>query len=161
MPWYGAYRSRTVRVILIRETARTQGYDIALITTDLHSPAETIITRYAARWSIETANYDAKQTTGVGEARNRTTTAVHRTVPIGLITQSLIVIWHAHHGSLDVTARRAEAPWYPSKTRPAYHDMITQLRRAMIAARFRGPNPEQPTPQQIHAIHLAWEQAAA
>lgn len=159
--WYGAYRSRTVRIILIRDAGRTHGYDIALITTDLHSPAETIITRYAARWSIEVANYDAKQTTGVGEARNRTTTAVHRTVPIGLITQSLVVIWHTHHGSTDITDRRTEAPWYSTKTRPAYHDMIIQLRRAMIAAKFRGPSPEQPTPQQLHAIRLAWEQAAA
>lgn len=159
--WYGAYRSRTVRVILTRETGRTHGYDIALITTDLTSPPETIIARYAARWSIETAFHDAKQTTGAGEARNRTTTAIHRTVPIGLITQSLVVIWHTHHGSTDVTDRRTEAPWYSTKTRPSYHDMIIQLRRAMIAAKFRGPSPDQPTPQQIHAIHLAWEQAAA
>jgi hypothetical protein len=159
--WYGAYRSRAVRVILIRETGRTHGYSIALITTDLHTPAETIIARYAARWSIEVAFHDAKQTTGVGEARNRSTTAVERTAPIGLITQSLVVIWHTHHGSTDVTARRTEAPWYTTKTRPAYHDMIIQLRHAMIAAKFRGPNPDQPTPQQIRAIHLAWEQAAA
>jgi hypothetical protein len=159
--WYGAYRSRTVRIILIRDTARTHGYDIALITTDLHNPAETIIARYAARWCIEVAIGDAKQTTGAGEARNRTSTAVHRTVAIALITQSLVVIWHTHHGDLDVTDRRDQAPWYTTKTRPAYPDMITQLRRAMIAARFRGPNPEQPTPQQIHAIHLAWQQAAA
>jgi DDE superfamily endonuclease len=159
--WYGAYRSRTVRIILIREAGRTQDYDIALITTDLHSTAETIVARYAARWSIEVAFHDAKQITGVGEARNRTTTAIERTVPIGLITQSLVVIWHTHHGSTDVTDRRTEAPWYSTKTRPGYHDMITQLRRAIIAAKFRGPNPDQPTPQQIHAIHLAWEQAAA
>jgi hypothetical protein len=159
--WYGAYRSRAVRVILIRENGRIHGYDTALITTDLHTPAAPIIARYAARWSIEVAFHDAKQTTGAGEARNRTTTAVERTVPVGLITQSLVIIWHTHHGSTDVTDRRTEAPWYPTKTRPAYHDMITQLRRAMITAKFRGPNPDQPTPQQIHAIHLAWEQAAA
>jgi hypothetical protein len=159
--WYGVYRSRAVRVILLRDQGVTTGYGIALITTDLHTDAAQIIERYADRWCIEVAFSDAKQITGVGQAHNRTPTAVQRTVPIGLITQSLIIIWHARHGAGDVTARRDEAPWYATKTRPAYHDMITELRRVMIAARFRGHNPEQPTPQQTHAIHLAWQQAAA
>jgi hypothetical protein len=159
--WYGVYRSRSVRVILLRDRGVSTGYGIALVTTDLHTDAGQIIERYAARWSIEVAFGDAKQTTGVGEARNRTRTAVERTVPVGLITQSLVVVWHARHGTGDVTARRAEAPWYATKTRPAYHDMIIELRRVMIAARFRGHSPEQPTPQQTRAIHMAWEQAAA
>jgi hypothetical protein len=39
--WYGTYRSRAVRVVLAREPGSTakSGYDLALITTDLHSPA--------------------------------------------------------------------------------------------------------------------------
>jgi hypothetical protein len=159
--WYGVYRSRAIRVILLRDHHATRGYGIALITTDLHTPAEQIITRYAARWSIEVAFADAKQITGVGEARNRTPTAVERTVPIGLITQSLVVLWHTQHGTDTITARRAEAPWYRTKTRPAYLDMIVQLRRVMITARILGHSPEQPTPQQIHDVCLAWEQATA
>jgi hypothetical protein len=37
--WYGTYRSRTVRVVLVRDAGSTAkaGYDLALITTDLHS----------------------------------------------------------------------------------------------------------------------------
>jgi hypothetical protein len=159
--WYGVYRSRAVRVILLRDSGVTSGYAIAVITTDLHTCAAQIVERYAARWSIEVAFADAKQITGVGEARNRTRLAVQRTVPIGLITQSLIIVWHTSHADGDVTARRTEAPWYRSKTRPAYHDMITQLRRVMITAKYRGPSPDQPTPQQIHDIRQAWEQAAA
>ena len=159
--WYGVYRSRAIRVILLRDRGTTHGYGIALFTTDLHSSPEQIITRYAARWSIEVAFADAKQITGVGEARNRTPTAVTRTVPIGLITQSLIMLWHTLHGTDTTTARRAEAPWYRSKTQPAYLDMIVQLRRVMIAARILGHSPEQPTPQQTHDVCLAWEQATA
>jgi hypothetical protein len=157
--WYGVYRSRAVRVILLRDRGTTSGYGIALITTDLHSSAEQIIARYAARWSIEVAFADAKQITGVGEARNRTRHAVDRTVPIGLITQSLIIVWHTRHGTDTVTTRRAEAPWYRTKTQPSYLDMIVQLRRTMIAARILGHSRDQPTPQQIHDVHLAWEQA--
>lgn len=161
--WYGVYRSRTVRVILLRDRGVTTGYGIALITTDLTTSAAQIITRYAARWSIEVAFADAKQITGVGEARNRTPTAVSRTVPFGLICQSLVTLWHTLHADAthDVTHRRTEAPWYRTKTRPAYQDMITQLRRTLITTQFRGHSPHQPTHQQIHDVCLAWAQAAA
>lgn len=163
--WYGAYRSRTVRVILVREPASTAtaGYDLALITTDLTTPAAAIVERYAARWSIEVAIEDAKQLTGVGEARNRTATAVQRTVPLALITQSLVVTWYALHGHHpnDAAERRTQAPWYTTKTQPAYQDMITKLRRTLIAARFRAGTHRNPTPQETLAVHLAWADAAA
>jgi hypothetical protein len=161
--WYGAYRSRTMRVILLRDPNTTTGYDLALITTDLTSPATTIVARYAARWSVEVAIEDAKQSTGVGEARNRTPHAVTRTVPFGLITQSLVTIWYALHGdpTTDVTHRRTHAPWYTTKTQPAYQDMITKLRRTLIAAKFRGRSPQRATPTELLAIAAAWDEAAA
>lgn len=164
--WYGVYRSRAVRVVLVREPGTTTGkagYHLALITTDLTSPAEQIVARYAARWSIETMIEDAKQVTGVGQARNRNRTAVERTVPFGLFTQSLVVCWYALHGHHpDLAAqRRAAAPWYRDKTQPAYHDMIIKLRRTLITARFRAAKPRNPTPDEILAVHLAWAEAAA
>jgi hypothetical protein len=161
--WYGVYRCRPVRVVLLREPATTTGVDLALITTDLTSPAELIIERYAARWSIEVAVEDAKQITGVGQARNRTATAVERTVPFGLFVQSLVVLWYAlagHHPDI-VTQRRKAAPWYRSKTHPAYLDMIVQLRRVLIAARFLQGNARRPTPEETLAVHAAWAEAAA
>jgi hypothetical protein len=161
--WYGAYRSRAVRVILLREADTTTGYDLSLITTDLDSPAEAIVARYANRWSIEVAIEDAKQLTGVGQTRTRTQTAVERTVPFGLIGQSLVVVWyalHAHHAD-DVAHRRKQAPWYPGKTHPAYLDMIVKLRRTLIAARFRAGKRRQPTPEEILAVNAAWADAAA
>jgi hypothetical protein len=159
--WYGVYRSRTVRVILLRDTPTkpgTNGYHLALITTDLDSPAETIIQRYAARWSIEVAFEDATQITGVGEARNRTPTAVQRTVPFGLYLQSLVIIWYTRHGHHpDIVAeRRRQAPWYRTKTQPAYQDMIIKLRRTLIATRFLGGKPRKLTPEETHTIQLTW-----
>lgn len=163
--WYGAYRSREVRVILVRDPgskAKT-GYDLALITTDLTSPATDIVARYAARWSIEVAIEDAKQITGAGQAHNRTPTAVTRTVPFGLTVQSLVVCWYTLHGHHPdtITQRRAQAPWYRSKTQPAYHDMIIKLRRTLIANRFLRGKTRNPTPEETHTIHLAWAEAAA
>lgn len=159
--WYGVYRSRAVRLILVRDITRP-GL-LALITTDLDTPAEQIIARYAARWSIEVAIEDAKQLTGVGQARNRTATAVARTVPFGLAVQTLTVVWYAGHGHHHdtITERRRQAPWYRDKTEPAYHDMIITLRRTLITARFRAGKARQPTPEETLAVHTAWAEAAA
>lgn len=163
--WYGTYRSRAVRVVLVREpgSTTTAGHDLALVTTDLHSPAADIVARYAARWSIEVAFEDARQHTGIGEARNRTTGAVERTVPFGLITQSIVVVWYAHHGhSPQIAAdRRTATPWYRTKTQPSYHDMIIKLRRTLIAARFLQGKPRTPTPEETLTVQLAWAEAAA
>jgi hypothetical protein len=40
-------------------------------------------------------------------------------------------------------------------------DMTAKLRRVLIAAKFRPPHPDQPTPAEISAIPLAWETPAA
>lgn len=163
--WYGVYRSRAVRIILIREpgSAAKAGYDLALISTDLHSDAATVVARYAARWSIEVAIEEAKQHTGVGQTHTRTAQAVERAVPFGLTVQSLVIIWytgHGHHPDL-AAERQAAAPWYRTKTHPAYHDMITKLRRVLIAAKFRAGHARNPTPQEILQVQLAWAEAAA
>jgi SRSO17 transposase len=76
--WYGSFRSRTVRVILVcDDKPRTRdrddrGYGLPLVTTDLESSAEDLVARYASRWGIEQTFADARQIVGVGEARNRT-----------------------------------------------------------------------------------------
>jgi hypothetical protein len=163
--WYGVYRTRPVRVILVRDrrTTTKTGYQIALISTDLHTTTEHLIERYAARWSIEAAIEDAKQHTGTGDARNRTPNAVDRTAPFTLITQTLVTLWYTHHGHHPdiITDRRTRNPWYRTKTQPAYHDMLTTLRRTLIATQIPPTNPAQPTPQEIHTLRLAWTAAAA
>jgi hypothetical protein len=165
--WYGSFRSRTVRVILVRDDKpRTRdgddrGYGLPLVTTDLESSAEDLVARYASRWGIEQAFADARQIVGVGEARNRTRRAVERTVPFGLICFSVITVWYALHGHApdDVTSHRARARWYTTKAEPSYDDMAVKLRRVIIAARFRGPCPEQATPQETRAVLAAWAAA--
>jgi len=165
--WYGSFRSRTVRVILVRDDKpRTRGgddrgYGLPLVTTDLHSSAEDLVARYASRWGIEQAFADARQIIGVGEARNRTRRAVERTVPFGLTCFSVVTVWYALHGHApdDVIGHRARARWYTTKTEPSYDDMAIKLRRVIIAARFRGPRPEQATPQETRAVLAAWAAA--
>jgi hypothetical protein len=158
--WPGVFRSRPVRVIVVTEPRKP---GLALVTTDMATPAEQLIARYAARWAIEVAIFDAKNITGAGEARNRVPKADERTVPFALFTQSIVIIWYhlAGHSPAIARDRRARAPWYATKTCPAYTDMITKLRHVLIAAQFHPGVTRQPTPEEIRAVHLAWAQAAA
>jgi hypothetical protein len=60
-----------VRVIIVQDTNRSSGYQIALITTGLTSTATQIVERYADRWPIEVAYEEDKELLGVGDARHR------------------------------------------------------------------------------------------
>ena len=157
--WYGCLDVRAVRVILARDAATT----LALVTTDLDTPAAALIERYAARWGIEQAFADARNVLGAGEARNRTRRAVERTVPFAMLVHSLVVLWYARHGHdpAGITSRRQAQPWYTTKTEPAFEDMLTTLRRVLICARISEGSPAHPDPEQITAVLAAWHAAAA
>jgi hypothetical protein len=60
-----------------------------------------------------------------------------------------------------VADRRIHAPWYPSKTDPSFADLLTALRRTLIAARFTGSRPAQPTNAEIRQVQRAWALTAA
>jgi len=160
--WYSVFGTRHVQVVLLRDKS-SSGYDLALVTTDLDATPAQVIERYAARWAIEVAIEDAKQEFGAGQDRNRTANAVRRTIPFQLTCQTLAMTWYAtvSHDPADVEEHRARAPWYRSTTRPSTADMLSKLRRVLIGARFNASRPDQPTSQEIHAIRLAWEAAAA
>ena len=157
--WYGCLDVITVRVIL----ARGQDTTLALVTTDLATPAAALVERYAARWGIEQAFTDARNVLGAGEARTRTRRAVQRTVPFAMLVHTLVITWYARHGHdpAGIAARRAGQPWYTTKTEPAFEDMLTQLRRVLICARISGGSPAHPEPGQIQAVLAAWHAAAA
>jgi len=132
-----------VRVVLVREGKRAQGFDVALVTTDVEtSPAEAVA-RYAERWAIEVGLQEAKQVLGVGEARSRSEKAVLRTVPFGLLCQSLTVAWYALHGEAeqDVRRRCLSAPWYRQKRRPAFAGTLVALRREIMSAQYTQERP--------------------
>ena len=44
---------------------------------------------------------------------------------------------------------------------PSTADMAAKLRLVIIAARFKASHPDQPTPEEIKVLGLAWEDAAA
>ena len=159
--WYGVFGPQPVRMVLVRD--REKGPMLALVTTDLSVTGADLVARYAARWAIEVTFFDTRQTLGVGQARNRTAQAVTRTWAFGMYVYTLVVLWYALHGHRSgiVADRRVHAPWYLSKTDPSFADMLTALRRTLIAARFMGSRPAQPTNAEIRQVQRAWALAAA
>lgn len=148
--WYSVFGARPVRVVIVREPADTEGYQIALITNDADASTAQIIARYADRWSIEVAFQDAKHTMGVGEARNRVKQAVQRTVPFGLLCQTITISWYALHGDPagDVRRRRLHAPWYSNKHDPSMLDILASLRRELIRSEYHAQAGRTPIPHQ-------------
>jgi hypothetical protein len=153
-----------VRVVLVRDDKpRTRdrddrGYGLPLVTTDLITPVEELVTRYARRWAIEVTFAHARQVLGVGQARNWTRQAVERTVPFGLFCLSLVTVWYATagHAPADVAERRSRSRWYVTKTEPSFDDMTIKLRRVIIAAKYRPQALDQVTPEETRTVLAAW-----
>ena len=148
--------------MLIRDRSAA-GYDVALVITDAAASAVQVIERYAARRSLEVAIEDVRQVFGAGQARSRTARAVERTVPFELACRAIATCWYAtagHHPG-DVADHRRRAPWYAVKARPSTAGMAGKLRRVIIAAGFRASRPDQPAPEEINVIRLAWGDLAA
>ena len=161
--WYGSFGNTPGRCVLVRDTDSTKLYDLALFTFDAQASAAEVVQRYAVRWSIEPSNAVGKQQMGVGQARNRLPKAVQRTVPFGMLIQSMVIVWYALSGYHpdDVTVRRQEQPWYEAKSEPSFEDMIGKLRKTLIATRFSVVSPGQTDPELLPDYALACAAAAA
>jgi hypothetical protein len=145
--WYGALKAQPVQVVLSRPVGVPDGYELALVTTDLAATPQVIIERYADRWSAEIMFLDARHLAGVGEARTRTQRSVERLVPFGLCCLSVAIYWYARHGlpAQDLAAHRARAPWYRHKRAVSVADMLAALRRCLLAAQYQHGRPDQHT----------------
>jgi hypothetical protein len=131
--WWGSLNRTPVRLVLVRDPGRRRD-DLALLTTDLDTPAEGIVERYCARWSIEQTIKDGKDLLGAGDAQNRLQHAVERTVPFMMLNLTILVCWYARSGDAgaDLAERRGLARWYRHKKTVSVTDMLIAFRRARI-----------------------------
>jgi len=159
--WYDAFGSQPVQVVIIQDTTKPCGYELALISTDLDATPAQIVERYAERWPTEVAYEEAKEQFGVGEARNRSEKAVTRTVPFQFLAMTLTILWYALHGHHpdDVAEHRQRSPWYLTKTTPSFADMLAKLRRVIIATQFHPGRGHTPKPAEIAQVQEAWAAA--
>jgi DDE superfamily endonuclease len=161
--WPSVFGARPVQVVLVRSPDAPDGFDLALVTTDLAATPAELVERYAGRWQVEVCFREARQDAGVGQARNRVRRAVERTVPFGLVCYSLAIVWYTQHGqpAADLTARRTLAPWYQTKQAPSVADMLATLRRVLLASQYRYGQAPAPTTAEILQVQAAWAAAAA
>jgi SRSO17 transposase len=159
--WYDAFGQQPVQVVIIQDTKKPSGYELALISTDLTASAAELIERYSDRWPTEVAYEEGKEIFGIGQARNRSEKAVRRTVPFQFLAMDLAIIWYALHGHHpdDVTEQRQRNPWYLTKTTPSFADMLAKLRRVIIACQFHPSQGCDPKPSEIAQVQQAWAAA--
>jgi DDE superfamily endonuclease len=159
--WYEAFGQQPVQVVMIQDTNKSSGYELALVSTDLQATPAQLIERYADRWPTEVAYEEGKEHFGVGEARNRAEKAVQRTVPFQFLAMTLTIIWYALHGHhpSDVEEHRQRSPWYLTKTTPSFTDMLAKLRRVIVASQFHPGQGREPTPREIASVQQAWAAA--
>lgn len=150
-----------MRVILVKDTSKPHGYQLALITTDTDAAPAALVERYAERWPFEVCFEEAKQLAGVGQARNCARRAVERTVPFQFLCMTLTIVWYAlaGHDPAVVAEHRDRAPWYRTKTNPSFADMLAKLRRVIIATQYHPGQGHGPTPAEITQVQQTWAAA--
>lgn len=124
-----AVPQRPLRVVAVEALKGGRGRE-AFYSTCAGASAEQILTWYAQRWAVEVAFHDSKQYLGFEEPQGWTRNAVERTAPMAMLLYSLIVLWFVREGQHHY--RLVLYPWYQSKSRPSFRDMLLTLRRTSI-----------------------------
>jgi hypothetical protein len=133
-----ALPERPVRVVAVEPL--TGGRTVqAFYSTCHNASAEEVLTWYAMRWSIEEAFQNSKGHLGFEEPQGWTRRAVERTAPTAMLLYSLTVLWFASEGHRHYQAPLR--PWYPSKARASFADMLATLRQESIR-------------EEVSALHL-------
>lgn len=120
---------RPLRVVAVEALKGGRGRE-AFYSTRVDASAEQILTWYAQRWAVEVAFHDSKQYLGFEEPQGWTRNAVERTAPMAMLLYSLIVLWFVREGHRHY--QLALNPWYKSKSRPSFRDMLLTLRRESV-----------------------------
>jgi hypothetical protein len=163
--WYSVAPKELMRLVVVRDFPGHKDDDVFACTDTSMSPKD-IIELYARRWSLEVTFHETKGKLGFDQPRSRTERAVERTTPFTLFLYSLVVLWYASTGSRLRSARPAAAPWYsptssPSKTLPAFSDMLATLRRASWAELLLQPHANDTTfKKRIQPLLLCLDTAA-
>ena len=133
--YYKAGKDRLLTIVLVRDTEGGRP-DQMFYCTRLDWDVRTILSHYAARWSVEVMHFNAKQMMGLEDPANRTPRAVERTAPLGLALYGLTLIWFDRDGHRSLLF--PDRPWYPSKEEPSYADILAALRRESWRGQFAG-----------------------
>ena len=128
--WHGV-PERPLKIVAIAPLAGGRKNQ-AFYSTRTEETGEQVLIGYSGRWSIEETIFGGKSYLGFEEPQGWSRQAVLRTAPIALLLYSLIVLWFAHVG--HPLYRPLVRPWYRTKVRPSFADMLRTLRRESLLA---------------------------
>jgi len=137
--------NRPIKVVAIEHQRGGRGREV-FYSTETGAKAEQILQWFSWRWPIEVTFHDSKQHLGLGEAENRKTKAVRRTVPTGLLMYSLVVLWHE-------CIRKKPAPRlrkWAGKDHASFAEMLAALRVDSLAEFKRKHLSTPEVPASIH-----------
>lgn len=104
--------------------------DEVLYTTDSNLKPHEIVEMYVTRWSLEITFEETRRHLGLETLRNRTLTAVQRSVPMLLALYSFIMVWFAVNKK-EMTTRIGAAPWYKKKAL-TFSDILDAAREDIL-----------------------------
>jgi hypothetical protein len=133
-----ALPDRSVRVVAVEPLTGGRTTQ-AFFSTCQDAAPERILTWYAMRWSIEEMFHDAKGSLGFEEPQGWTRRSVERTAPTAMLLYGLIVLWFASAGHRSY--RAPNRPWYRSKSRPSFPDMLATLRQESLREKVSSLRP--------------------
>ena len=154
--WYTVNKADLVRLVIVRDPNGIEPDDY-FFTTDTSATAAQVVSRYAARWSIEVAFRDVKQGLGAQDPQSWKRQGPERAAALALWLHALTWCWYlsTHPDGRTWTPR----PWYPSKSTPSFLDALAALRRPMWSERISAtsqPSPNHPAITQTILDTLAY-----
>jgi len=126
--WYRVSYKEELLFVVIRDWPGHVKDDV-LVSTELDLTAGQAIELYCKRWTIEETFGSVKNRLGFEDPQNRCEHAVHRTAPMALWTYTLVIVWYASWAKGRRHLSMRLAPWYRTKKRPSFADMLATLRR--------------------------------
>jgi hypothetical protein len=153
-----AYRTlpgRLIRYLIVKDPQGIYKPDYFLCT-DTALSNEVMVTSFSRRWPLEQAFEDCKQKLVIEDPQVQVPKSVRRVVPFGMIIYSLVVLWYVLDGHRQWAKYAPEPdPWYTTKRRPSFSDMIATLRRHSWAEPFLDPASGRVTKRKILADYMA------
>jgi len=128
--WYRCGQGATwVRWVVVRDPKGKRSDEVFFTTDRSLSPSE-IVECYTRRWCIEVTFEEARRHLGIETLRNRTRSAISRSVPMLFALYSLIVVWFALNRPEEKSPVNV-APWY-SKRHVTFSDMLSYARGEIL-----------------------------
>lgn len=139
--WYRACGGRLLRIVVVRVHTGTLPCRV-FFSMDASLAPETVLSRYARRWSIEVTFRNLKQLLGFEHPQVRVTRSVQRMAPFVAMLYTAIVLWYVEHACRVPRLVPPVGPWYHQKHHVAFEDMLYAARKALIASGVFDPGSD-------------------